>query len=59
MLNAGADADVDEILAGHTDGGSRLDDASLHSHSHHNGVPGTTTCLTIRALAPTVFPRLK
>ncbi len=43
MLNAGADADVDEILAGHTDGGPGLNDAGLHSHSHHNGVPGTTT----------------
>jgi hypothetical protein len=42
VLNAGADADVDKILAGHTDGGPRLDYASLHSHSHYNGVPGIT-----------------
>ncbi len=42
VLNAGADADVDEILAGHADGSSRLDDACLHSHSHNNGVPATT-----------------
>ena len=39
MLDAGADADVEELLAGHTDGGARLDDTRLHSHSHHNWVP--------------------
>ncbi len=63
VLNAGADADVDEILAGHTDGSSRLDDAGLHSHSHHNRVPGTTTSLIIRVpgtyIKTTVLPRLK
>jgi hypothetical protein len=41
MLDAGADADVDELLAGHADGGAGLDDARLHTHSHHNRVPDT------------------
>ena len=46
MLDAGTDADVDELLTGHTDGGAGLDDARLHTHTHHNGVPAYTWLMT-------------
>ena len=46
MLYDGTDADVDELLTGHTDGGAGLDDARLHTHTHHNGVPAYTWLMT-------------
>ena len=39
VLNAGQDAEEDELLGGDTDGGAGPTDPGLHLHPHRDGVP--------------------
>ena len=39
MLDAGTDAEEDELLGGDTDGGAGPADPGFHLHTHRDGVP--------------------